>query len=207
MPPQRSLALAGAQMSRTPLASGGKPMSTSMHESCLRERWQRKEPAMTSIEALKASLAEDALRQARKYRGSTPRADNARFNVELPRSPQNMKFSTMNRSRMEALGSADFSVASRGLGVEGEADMEGSPGETPRAHPIHRFNVNTLRDWFFNIDTDRSGSITQRELIVALRQHKGMQALFCQISGVENGEIKMISHTNNQDRLTTTHLT
>merc|ERR1719203_2303890 len=182
MPPQRSLALAGAQMSRTPLASGGKPMSTSMHESCLRERWQRKEPAMTSIAALKASLEEDALRQAQKYRGSTPRANNARFNVELPRSPQNMKFSTM--SRIEALGSADFSARS----IEGEADSEGS-GMTPRG-AIKRFNVKTLRDWFFDIDTDRSGSIKQRELIIALRQHKAMQALFCQISGAEE-EIDM----------------
>lgn len=170
----RSLALAGLQMSRRPSTSGAKP---TMHESCLREAWQRREPTLPSIVAVKASLEDDAVRQAQKYQGAVPSCDSARFTVALPRSPQNMKFCSV-----PGLVSAQPSAMTI-LEEVASADGSQSGSQTSSVHMTHRptkrFDVKTLRMWFCDIDADESGSISQRKFIHALRQHKDMQALLC----------------------------
>lgn len=79
----------------------------------------------------------------------------------LPQTPQNNKMSSY-RARPSMVG---------GLG-------EDSPQKDKNPRP--KFNVNTLRRWFKEIDGDQSGSITRRELIVALRNHKELQTLLGQ---------------------------
>lgn len=49
-----------------------------------------------------------------------------------------------------------------------------------------KFNIPTLRRWFKEIDQDGGGFISRRELIVALRQHKDLQAVL--LSSVQEGE-------------------
>lgn len=52
----------------------------------------------------------------------------------------------------------------------------------------HRFNMQTVQRWFKEIDTRHCGSITQRELIIALRQRKDLQAVLCVVNSVNGGK-------------------
>jgi Ca2+-binding EF-hand superfamily protein len=53
-----------------------------------------------------------------------------------------------------------------------------------------RFNMHRLSKWFRDIDVKKTGRITQRELIVALRRHQGIQAMFCMMHGLEYAEVQ-----------------
>jgi len=167
-----------------------------MHESCLLQDWQRQKPHMTCISTLQASLEKDALRQAAKYRGAAPSSNNARFHVDLPGPQASMKL--MSRPRTSSglgqrgppsIDELDSPLSARPASTqfsyEGGSPKSLRSGEGGGQFSLKRFNVATLREWFCDIDSDSSGSISQRELIVALRQHKGMQALFSNICGID----------------------
>lgn len=55
----------------------------------------------------------------------------------------------------------------------------------PISDCTYRFNIHTVRQWFKDIDAKSTGCVTQRELIVALRKHQVLQALFSAASGLE----------------------
>jgi Ca2+-binding EF-hand superfamily protein len=162
-----------------------RPASKSMHESSLHKPNQWMLPEIRGLDAVRRALEGDARTQSRKYGNvSEPRSDSARFHVELPRSPQHLKYSRATTPR----------VPSR---MQGEADQSkpGSPNPPSPyeagSSPIEedgenipqslRFSKWTLQKWFREIDKDGTGFITQREFIVRLRQQPGLLDFFLRL--------------------------
>jgi len=129
---------------------------------------------MSSIAAVQSALQQDEALQQHKYNGAEPSVRTARFHVDLPHGPQHLKFSYRGAFVPDG---AEFS----------DQDHEDDTDEHDCGITVNsfRFNIQTLRAWFKDIDVRATGSITQRELIIALRQHKGMQALFCTVQGID----------------------
>eukprot|EP00747_Dinoflagellata_sp_TGD_P219206 gnl/TRDRNA2_/TRDRNA2_91356_c0_seq1.p1 gnl/TRDRNA2_/TRDRNA2_91356_c0~~gnl/TRDRNA2_/TRDRNA2_91356_c0_seq1.p1 ORF type:complete len:357 (+),score=64.75 gnl/TRDRNA2_/TRDRNA2_91356_c0_seq1:100-1071(+) len=166
---------------------------------------------MTAVRRVQAALVKDAAVQEKKYGGDRPSSSSARFHIVLPVAPQNQRFCTSRpvsqmstrtpaspadcRSSREATpssysppGMADFLPP-----VDDADSRHGSIAEeSVHRRSAHlrgmRFNIQTLRRWFKEIDVRKSGSITQRELMIALRQHQGLQNMFCLVQGIEYGE-------------------
>lgn len=142
---------------------------------------------MACIRTVEQALDADAARQQYKYGNSEPCAGAARYHFETPRGVHNTKYSErlgVDRSILNKKGDDDDAFGDS----ESEEDNDLSSTRAAEVVNKHRFNIRTLRGWFKDIDMKRTGSISQRELIVALRQHKGMQALFCAVQGVEMGD-------------------
>lgn len=62
-----------------------------------------------------------------------------------------------------------------------QVHMRFSSTETPSGKPPRntvKFGLGTLRAWFKAIDKDKSGKITRREMLLALRQNKALQSIF-----------------------------
>jgi len=161
---------------------------TSMYQSCLRPKHLKSEPQMTAHHAVEDALKQDAQDHYFKYGldgtkdgtqepsqdaslsapTTAPGSDSrplgmGRFCVRLPQTPQHNKFSLTK-------------------------DKKGERSRTQSKHVSHasvRFDKATLMNWFRQIDVNASGSISQREFIVALRKHKDLQAILSKINGSE----------------------
>jgi len=180
-----SLRLAGAQLSRPPHAGSGpvRPASASMHESCLYHGAQIKTcPELKSLNSSLQALEKDAINQNKKYGGMEPTSNAARFNVKLPTSPQHEKYSRRALNKVPEEGP-------RGLETNWNDEQRSSLQVDNRLRTQFpggvRFNKRTLRMMFKEIDRDSSGVITQRELIISLRQHKSLLAMFTLIQGAD----------------------
>lgn len=139
-----------------------------MHETALYHRKFAPEPKISSLEQVHQALQRDAEVLMKKYGSEQPTRGSARFNVQLPRSPQHEKYS-WHRAAKEGVGIED---ATRQYNVEEESKAE------KLQHDGRKFNMTTLRNLFKDIDKDDTGVITQRELIVALRKQKGLLEMF-----------------------------
>jgi Ca2+-binding EF-hand superfamily protein len=131
--------------------------TTSLFESCLRSPKVRRDPKMTAHVHAEVSLLEDGVAFRKKWQRS---GSLGPFST-LPQTPQHDKLSSSRRQSKE--------------NPEDSSEDFHSPQKEKIARP--KFNVSTLRRWFQEIDMDKSGSITRRELIVALRHHKELQIL------------------------------
>lgn len=131
---------------------------------------------MEAVKASVAALEQDEINQLKKYGGEEPSGRSARFAVELPRTPQHEKYS-LRRNGRAAVPTAMSSATKASVQLD-ERLRKLFPGGI-------RFNKRTLRAMFKEIDRDSSGDITQRELIIALRQHKSLLAMFALIQGAE----------------------
>lgn len=69
------------------------------------------------------------------------------------------------------------------LGTRGPAHQGDSPSSASTDAVTTKYDMHTLETWFKLLDRDSSGSITQRELIVALRGKPRMQEIFMQTGG------------------------
>lgn len=161
----------------------------SMFESCLRhppeeqltpgerqaiedKKKENDSKGPTVAEKIEIALAKDQTNFEKKYGGGV-----GRYVAKLPVGPQHLKFSHQHLLRRGA--------TSKSAGAEADADQDGIPSaapSTPEPKTGPRFNIPTLRKWFSDIDVNGSGSITRRELIVALRQNPDLQALLLSTS-------------------------
>jgi len=129
----------------------------SMHESCLQHGLGAAAPEMRSVCLVQNALEQDTLLLKCKYAGGEPCIDNARFHVDLPVGPQNMKFS---EKALEA----------------------GSPRSRP-ATSEKRFNIQTLREVFNEMDEKKMGEVSRTQVRQALRQRNGRLQWFFQGAG------------------------
>lgn len=146
-----------------------------MVQSQVLQAGQWPKPQMKVLNVVRESLENDAANQTRKYGGTDPSGGAARFNVSLPKSPQHDKYSWRPRSvgtPSSTDSGQDASVSSNSNNTLFNAGL--------------RFNMHTLQKWFQSIDRDGSGVVTQRELIVAMRNQPGLLAMFCRIQGIES---------------------
>lgn len=164
----------------------------SMHESTLKELWCTKEsPRIRGLGLVQDSLERDALQQREKYGGAEPSKGAARFHVRLPQGPQHVKYSL--RASTAPSGASRIRGAScNGITRAGSklAPFENVAGPLPPlpakdTFGSMRFDKQRLKGWFREIDQKKTGSISQRELIIALRSMKGLQAMFCMVNGIE----------------------
>jgi Ca2+-binding EF-hand superfamily protein len=101
------------------------------------------------------SLRQDEERQGYKYAFQDPGAVSARYHHKIPDALQNEKYSR---------------------------DSVRAP--QPDEPPV-RFNEATLARWFMAIDRDGSGSVSQKELILALRGSHELRHLFCHLQATQ----------------------
>lgn len=187
---RRPLMQAGrAQLSMDEIlaAPNGMLPAISMHESTLQDLWGRKEPpGIRGLGLVQGSLERDALKQSHKYGGAEPSKGAARFHVRLPQGPQHSKYST--RASTAPFGASRVLDATpNGMNLTG-ASLDSSTADlppSPSGKQSTRFDKKRLKGWFKEIDQKGTGSISQRELIVALRSMKGLMAMFCMVSGIE----------------------
>jgi len=139
-----------------------------MHQSSLYYEKFAPEPKMTSLDLVRHALVRDAAEQVRKYGAAEANARTARFNVQLPKSPQHAKYSW------------NVSPRKKEICDEETEDWAGSGAQPPSAV---RFNMQTLQSWFREIDQDGTGEISQRELICALRKKKDLKDMLCSMNG------------------------
>jgi Ca2+-binding EF-hand superfamily protein len=85
----------------------------------------------------------------------------ARFSVSLPRGPQHTKLRELNRKE---------SIDAKAVPVIQDLN--------------NRYDMATLEKWFKEIDVAQQDSITEEDFIVAMRNHKDLQGLLCQIMGI-----------------------
>lgn len=128
------------------------------------------------LNTVQKALEQDAASQCRKYNGSNePNGCSARFSVQLPRSPQHLRYSCLGRATSPggALGSNDSSEASPS-GSNSSPGVDSCASTTAPAHgdgrQPFRSTKETLFRWFRELDRAGSGLITRRELVVALRR-------------------------------------
>lgn len=217
--PQKGAALrnAGAQVSSARRSLNGDGPTNhprfetfcSVHESCLhRSPRGVRSPKLQGVALVHAALECDRTKQQEKYGGAEPSSRAARFHVTLPQTPQHSKYCEFGRHALQD------SVLTSGRSPPATAGEGGGEhmGDTPRTtaslnaqenRPLSsggtiRFNMNRLSKWFRDIDVNQTGSITQRELIVALRRHRGLQAMFCMMHGLEYGD----AHTGSGEAAT-----
>lgn len=211
----RTLAITGKHLARQRQQVTG--VANSMHETCLKH--SPPIPTMSCIQAIEDALVQDQKDQLKKYRGREPSGAAARFRIELPQSPQSTKFCyrpvrgpdstcglpTVGEDHPADRNEDDLDSASH-RGDDGDVNNWFVEDDQPTGEDMNmtstyksfRFNMQTLRRWFKDIDVKKSGSIKQRELIVALRQHKVLQALFCSVQGLDFTDGKKILGVESQ---------
>lgn len=143
-----------------------------MFESCLQSHSRK--PEMKAVHAVEDALKEDQQAYAYKYRESddgtlddsqSAPAGMARFTVKLPVGPQHEKFREIK------------------LVHDIDEDYSGGVRQSTKEHQQSvKFNIQTLRKWFWEMDEQRTGSITQRVFIAKLRQRKDLHAMFASIN-------------------------
>lgn len=144
--------------------------SNSMFESCLLPKHMLRNPKITAHGTVEDSLAADRENFIAKYGvlEAEPEelGEKGAFCTELPKSPQHKKYTleeAMRRRGPEAM-------------------------EATKSMQRPKFNIPTLRKWFAEIDADGGGQVSRRELIVAMRNHKDLQAVL--LSASANSENK-----------------
>lgn len=85
---------------------------------------------------------------------------------------------TATTSKATAPVSSRPNVYSIKLPLKGEVHNKLCESTRSEACGTAKFSVQTLRNFFRTLDSDGSGSISKREMIVALRANKNLQSLF-----------------------------
>lgn len=144
------------------------------------------EPEIKGVNLVRDALVQDSANQRKKYGGEEPSPRAARFHVALPTVPQHNKYS--QQAKHEVFGSVGPGMCGSRRRMLSVARVEVESLAIPSNC---RFDMQRLSKWFREIDAKKSGRITQRELIVSLRRHQGIQALFCMSHGLEyRGEVQ-----------------
>lgn len=152
--------------------------STSMFESCLLPKQMQLNPQITARGKVEDSLQADREAFLAKYNtaeggpsletlpaelGACRRSLETlpaetlmgAYAFPLPESPQHKKYTLEQGFRRKGI-------------------MEKQHSSAP-SRP--KFNIPTLRKWFAEIDADGGGQVSRRELIVAMRNHRDLQAV------------------------------
>eukprot|EP00930_Biecheleria_cincta_P097033 TRINITY_DN8877_c0_g1_i1.p1 TRINITY_DN8877_c0_g1~~TRINITY_DN8877_c0_g1_i1.p1 ORF type:complete len:297 (-),score=44.33 TRINITY_DN8877_c0_g1_i1:39-929(-) len=141
-----------------------RPSPRSFHESTLDPAtW--KLPTINRLDDLQNSLQRDRFRQAAVYKDSA-KPSSARFNVELPRTPQHTKYChkpTTSSSQVHEQEPASLTTPTSEKSCSRAASRPGTgTSET-------KFSIRTLREMFLQFGGG-DAKITHRRLIVMLQK-------------------------------------
>lgn len=133
----------------------------SMHETSLSpKKWVL--PEIKGLRSVQVALESDAQRQSRKYNHSEPSCASARFNVRLPRSPQNQKYTRRWKS-----SPAESLASDSGRHVAVDTDFRPA---VITAHSVARFDKSYLMMKFRELDAEGSGFIKKRAFTMFLHE-------------------------------------
>lgn len=164
-----------------------KPPSCSPHDSALRtakEGWPQAEIPQTAL--IQTALENDKKRLEYKYKNvMTSRfqplpMDSARYHVKLPSSPQHRKYvagapvNMLFTSEQREKGAARKTLKKGNTQVFSQQISDGRPKTRQRV----AYNIKRLEGWFKLMDTNSSGEITVRKLIVGMMKHQELCDLF-----------------------------
>mmetsp|Transcript_24307 Transcript_24307/g.44623 ORF Transcript_24307/g.44623 Transcript_24307/m.44623 type:complete len:367 (-) Transcript_24307:61-1161(-) len=152
-----------------------RPASPSLVESCLYSSWGAPEPEMVCVKQAQSALEADLLSLQQKYGCEEPSSLAARYTIAVPRSSRP---STAGRSS-SARSTPQRSSQARPSELCLEAD---------KLNALPRYSKQTLAKWFKRIDIDRSGFLTVREFILALRLHRELFSIFASVYQVHIGD-------------------
>lgn len=120
-------------------------------------------PQMRALDTVQSALERDAQSQTAKYVAGMSQVSGARFNVDLPQSPQHLKYS--NTSSPKSAPGANGAVA---------WNSENSKGASPSSRPTCLDSLtdckSKLRVLFGEIDNKNTGYVTLRSVIMTLHQ-------------------------------------
>ena len=114
-------------------------------------------------------------------------ATTSRYHFQLPTSEQNRRYSNMKLKPSEAQGPASIESTASQRPERPESDESRPPTRpTPmltklrmpvkegltRLRPGVAYSISRLEEWFLLLDTNRSGEVTVRKLILGMMKHQ-----------------------------------
>lgn len=148
------------------------PASRSMHMSSLYRKDNFQLPQMRSLDVVQSSLEHDGQSQCSKYETGEPNSRSARFCVNLPRSPQHLKYSwkiaSTSSTSMKPASTAEAAEASSCSPQSAAPEAVPSPRGRPPSLKSVRFNKHTLHLLFREMDRKQTGFVTHRGLMAAM---------------------------------------
>jgi len=176
-----------------------RPASPSPFETALLNGprgWQL--PAVKELDNLQSSLEQDAARFSQKYgmlpnstahqqyaahfsQYGTDLSSSARFTVKLPTSPQHHKHCRpASRQAAREVPTAGGCVMKEALAgsVAGDEAGTASASTAPVLRQRVAYDIKRLEEWFKFIDTNDSGEVNSRKMIVGLLKNQELLDLF-----------------------------
>eukprot|EP00930_Biecheleria_cincta_P085371 TRINITY_DN74771_c0_g1_i1.p1 TRINITY_DN74771_c0_g1~~TRINITY_DN74771_c0_g1_i1.p1 ORF type:complete len:451 (-),score=48.25 TRINITY_DN74771_c0_g1_i1:183-1535(-) len=193
-----------------------KPPSWSPHESSLRSTeagWHQDQIAEACL--TETALEKDKSRLEHKYKDAIRsrfqpmKMDSARYHVKLPQTPQHMKYVRRNPETMvfthEQASSSKAGTGRKTMkrGQTATCSLQISEG-MPKTRQRVAYNIKRLETWFKLMDTNSSGEVTVRKLIVGMMKHQELCDLFYIL---KDGGKNDIWGMNPNDRPKVGHLT
>lgn len=151
-----SLGRRGVAAQPKPLAAVAAAPPSAWTRSCLQPPDQILVPDQAGVRQAEDALRADQERLQHKYRFMEPNACSARYqaNARLPDAPNHERY-----SRWEVTVPQSWEV------------------------PL-KYEIRTLERWFKLIDTDRSGTISRKEMVMGLRRSKELRHVMRQMQGM-----------------------
>jgi len=152
---------------------GVAPASRSMFQSSLYHKDDFSLPQIRALNIVQSALQNDAVSQSLKYDAAPPNGGSARFCVDLPRSPQHLKYCHSSRSApCESSPSCSKSTAEHpGLPAAAQPlPLLSTKATKPRCIDELATSKSKLRALFTEIDKRGTGFVTHRGTMFTLHQ-------------------------------------
>lgn len=161
-----------------------------MHESALhssKQGWSI--PEVREARVTEELLEQDKARLSRTYgepvtsRFQPLRIDSARYNVKLPSTPQHQKYTLKSVSPEVILAATDRGESSSSSSKPGGgrktlvnllSDRHRQDRHRQKVGQRVAYNIKRLEDWFGIMDTDGSGEITMRKLMIGMMKRQDL---------------------------------
>jgi len=176
-----------------------KPASSSLHASALRSGAGRPQAEKACL--IQTALEKDEKRLEYKYRAPVTscfqplQMDSARYHVKLPSSPQHRKYAARAHEQHSARGDTEEvsegkrrnTLREQGTMLSSKMSVQTTTSDgQPKTRQKVAFDIQRLEAWFRLMDTNSSGEITVRKLIVGMMKHQELCDLFYILKGNVN---------------------
>lgn len=145
----------------------------SKYQTCLKPDEEKRKPIQQAYLAVEDALQEDARRFEAKYAHRFARENPS---SSLGTSSSLGKKVASNGKKRRSYGRYSITLPDKPVHEKFSQTEVARTGRPDKP----KFCIQTLRRWFKQIDGDDSGSISRREMIIALRNRKELQYIFAE---------------------------